>query len=135
MQISVFLSGAIEGCSEFGRDWRYKAAKQLDLYGYKVLNPMTIALEDSNCAPDEIVEKNLFMQRRADLLLVEYEIENRCYVGTDYEMTWAKLHGQPIIVFCSNKNKNRIYLRHLATKIAPSLQDALEYIRSNYPTY
>ncbi len=96
---------------------------------------MDVALESEDCTPDEIVEKNLFMQRRADLLLVEYEIQNRCYVGTDYEMAWAKIHGQPIIVFCGNKNKDRVYLRYLATKIAPNLPDAVEYIRSNYPTY
>lgn len=104
-------------------------------FGYKVLNPMDVAIEDKDCLPDEVVEKNMFMQRRADLLLVEYQIENRCYIGTDYEMTWAKMHGQPIIVFCDNENKNRVYLKYLATKIAPSLPDAVEYICSNYPTY
>jgi nucleoside 2-deoxyribosyltransferase len=132
--VNVFLSGAIEGCIEFGRAWREDAKKLLLDSGYNVLNPMDVALEDEGCAPDEIVEKNLFMQRRADLLLVEYQIEDRCYIGTDYEMTWAKMHGQPIIVFCNNENKNRVYLRYLATKIAPTIEDAVEYIRSNYPT-
>lgn len=119
---------------EYGRNWREEAKDLLLASGYKVLNPMDVALEDKDCSPDEIVEKNLFMQRRADLLLVEYEIENRCYIGTDYEMAWAKMHGQPIIVFCGNENRNRVYLQYLATKIASTLVDAVEYIRSNYPT-
>ena len=135
MPVNVFLSGAIEGCIEFGRSWRQQASELLDFYGYKVLNPLDVALESEDCTPNEIVEKNMFMQRRADILLVEYEIENRCYVGTDYEMSWAKMHGQPIVVLCNNENKNRVYLRYLATKIAPNLSDAVEYIRSNYPTY
>lgn len=133
MQVSVFLSGAIEGCEQFGSDWRNVAASMLSASGYKVYNPMDFPL-GNQCDPDEVVEKNLFIQRRSDLLLVEYDIANRCYVGTDFELTWAKLHGQPIIVFCNNENKDRIYLRYLATKIAPSLADAIEYIRSNYPT-
>lgn len=133
MPVSIFLSGAIEGSEQFGADWRKIATEMLSASGYKVYNPMDVALENA-CDPDEVVEKNLFMQRRSDLLLVEYDIANRCYVGTDFELTWAKLHGQPIIVFCSTENKNRVYLRYLATKIAPSLVDAVEYIRSNYPT-
>lgn len=133
MSVSVFLSGAIEYCGDYAHQWREIATPMLEGSGYKVFNPLDVKVTET-CKPHEIVDKNLFLQKRSDILLVEYMIPNRCYIGTDFEMTYAKLHGQPIIVFCDNENKDRIYLKYLATKVASSLEEAVEYIRSNYPT-
>lgn len=132
MSVKIFLSGAIENCYDNGAMWRVKAEEILKFYGYEVANPLSILIENES-TPQEIVEKNLFMQRRSDILLVEYNIPNRCYIGTDFELTYAKFNNQPSIVFCDNDNKNRVYLNFLATKIASSLEDAVEYIRTNYP--
>jgi hypothetical protein len=85
-------------------------------------------------SPDEIVQKNLFMQKKSDLLLVEYMLENRAYIGTDYEMAWAKMNNQPTVVICSNQNKDRPYMKYMATRLADTLQDAIEYIAIHYPT-
>jgi nucleoside 2-deoxyribosyltransferase len=84
--------------------------------------------------PEEIVEKNLFMQRRSDILLVEYMLKDRAYIGTDFELAYAKLHDQPAVVFCCDSNKNRVYLKYMATKLAPTMQDAIDYIATNYPS-
>ncbi len=133
MAVSVFLSGAIENCGSYAYGWRGVATSMLEGSGYKVFNPLDIKVtEDSK--PHEVVDKNLFLQKRSDILLVEYMIPDRCYIGTDFEMTYAKLHSQPVIVFCDTLNKDRIYLKYLATKVASSLEEAVEYIRSNYPT-
>jgi len=132
MSLKVFLSGAIENCKDNGATWRDAAEKILLLRGYKVANPVKIIC-NTESSPQEVVEKNLFMQKRSDILLVEYNIANRCYIGTDFELTYAKLNNQPAIVFCNNENKNRVYLKFLATKIASTLEDAVEYICSNYP--
>jgi hypothetical protein len=48
-------------------------------------------------------------------------------------MAWAKLNGQPTIVMCSNQNKDRPYMKYMATKLAEDLQDAIEYISTHYP--
>lgn len=133
MPLKVFLSGAIEGVENYGRNWRKEATHALHLAGYDVIDPMNV-IETEYDTPEEIVEKNLFMQKRCDILLVEYMIENRPYIGTDFELAWAKLHGQPAVVFCCESNKNRVYLKYMATKLASSMQDAVEYIASNYPT-
>jgi hypothetical protein len=61
-------------------------------------------------------------------------IQDRQYIGTDFEMAWAKLHGQPIVVFASPQAQRRVYLKYMATKLASSMQDAIEYIASNYPS-
>jgi hypothetical protein len=35
---------------------------------------------------------------------------------------------------CSNQNKDRPYMKYMATKLADNLQDAIEYIAVHYPT-
>jgi hypothetical protein len=61
-------------------------------------------------------------------------LENRAYIGTDYEMAWAKMHGQPVITMCSKQNKDRPYMRYMSTKIVDNIEDAIEYIAVHYPT-
>lgn len=133
MSLKVFLSGAIEGVEEYGSSWRKIATEQLHRFGYDVLDPTLIADTGYETA-EEIVEKNLFLQRRADILLVEYMLKDRPYIGTDFELAWAKLHHQPAVVFCCDSNKDRVYLKYMATKLAPTMQDAIEYIAVNYST-
>lgn len=133
MPLKVFLSGAIEGCEQYGIEWRKVAAHELHLRGYDVLDPTSIS-DNEYETPEEIVEKNLFLQKRADILLVEYMIPDRQYIGTDYEMAWAKMHSQPVVVFASPQARSRIYLKYMATKLASSMQDAIEYIAINYPS-
>ena len=133
MPTKVFLSGAVEEVGSYATSWRKQATDILLLNGYDVLDPTSIADRDYE-TPEEIVEKNLFMQRRADILLVEYMIPNRPYIGTDFELAWAKLNNQPAVVFCCDSNKNRVYLKYMATKLASSMQDAIEYIAINYPS-
>lgn len=133
MPLKVFLSGAIEGVENYGSSWRKEASSMLHLAGYDVLDPMAIADKEYE-TPEEIVEKNLFMQRRADLLLVEYMLPGRAYIGTDFELTYAKLNNQPAVVFTCDQNKNRVYLKYLATKLASSMEEAVEYLSTNYPT-
>lgn len=133
MPLKVFLSGAIEGHEDYGREWRKVATKYLHLAGYDVLDPCTIMDSDYE-TPKEIVEKNLFLQKKADILLVEYMIPDRQYIGTDFEMSWAKMQGQPVVVFASPQASSRVYLKYMATKLASSMQEAIEYIAINYPS-
>ena len=133
MSLKVFLSGAIEGVEDYGRSWRKSATQELHLRGYDVIDP-TLVVDTEYETAEEIVEKNLFMQRRADIILVEYMLPNRPYIGTDFELAWAKFNNQPAVVFCCDSNKDRVYLKYMATKLASSMQDAIEYIATNYPT-
>jgi hypothetical protein len=132
MSITVYLAGAMDYVGDYARGWRQEAAFMLSQRDYKILDPTSIP-EDDTMSPDEIVEKNMFMQKKSDILLVEYMLEDRAYIGTDFEMAWAKLNGQPTIVMCSNQNKDRPYMKYMATKLAEDLQDAIEYISTHYP--
>ena len=132
MSITVYLAGAMDYVGEYATGWRKEATFLLMQRGYKVLDPTSIP-EDSSMTAEEIAQKNLFMQKKSDIILVEYMLENRAYIGTDFEMAWAKINGQPSVVMCSDQNKNRPYMKYMATKLAEDLQDAIEYISIHYP--
>lgn len=133
MSITVYLAGAMDYVGDYAKNWRKSATTLLELLGYKVLDPTSIP-EDYSMSAEEIAQKNLFMQKKSDILLVEYLIENRAYIGTDFEMAWAKINGQPTVVMCSDQNKDRPYMKYMATKLAVDLQDAIDYIAIHYPT-
>lgn len=132
MSIKIFLSGAIDYVGEYAKGWRQEAAFLLNQRGYKVVDPTSVA-EDCTTSPEEIAQKNLFMQKRSDILLVEYMIQDRAYIGTDFEMAWAKIHGQPVVVICNDQYKERVYMRYMATKIVNNIEEAIEYISVHYP--
>jgi hypothetical protein len=132
MKTAVYLAGAMDYVGEYAKGWRKSATDALEFIGYKVYDPTSIP-EESDMTPEEIVQKNLFMQKKSDILLVEYMLEDRAYIGTDFEMAWAKMHGQPCIVMCSNQNKDRPYMKYMATKLADNLQEAVEYMATHYP--
>lgn len=132
MKTTVYLAGAMDYVGDYAIKWRESATEHLQFLGYRVLDPTSIP-EEEGMSPEEIAQKNIFMQKRSDILLVEYMLEDRAYIGTDFEMAWAKMHNQPCIVMCSEQNKNRPYMRYMATKLADNLQDAIEYIATHYP--
>lgn len=132
MKTSVYLAGAMDYVGDYAKGWRKSATDALEFIGYKVYDPTSIPEED-DMTPEEIVQKNLFMQKKSDILLVEYMLEDRAYIGTDFEMAWAKMNGQPCVVMCSGQNKNRPYMRYMATKLADNLQEAVEYMATHYP--
>lgn len=133
MSLTVFLSGAMDYVGEYATNWRKEATFMLTQRGYTVYDPTSIP-EDKTMSAEEIARKNIFMQERSDIVLVEYMIEDRAYIGTDFEMAWAKIHGQPTVVFCAPCYKDRVYMKYMATKLADTLQDAIEYIAIHYPT-
>lgn len=132
MSITIYLAGAMDYVGEYAKGWRKSATQTLEFFGYEVLDP-TLIPEDCTMSPDEIVQKNFFMQKKSDILLVEYMLENRAYIGTDYEMAWAKMNNQPTVVMCSDQNKDRPYMKYMATRLVGNLQDAIEYIAVHYP--
>jgi len=132
MSLSVYLSGAIDDAHLFATHWRLDATKALKDRGYKV-NDCYASNEERSLSYEEIVQKNLFLQKRSDILLVEYLLPNRSYIGTDFEMAWAKIHGQPSVVICSHHHINRTYMKYMATKLVKDLEEAVEYVSINYP--
>jgi nucleoside 2-deoxyribosyltransferase len=132
MSITIFLSGAMDYVGSYAKSWREEATFLLDQRGYNVFDP-TLIPEDYTMSAEEIAHKNLFMQKKSDIILVEYMLQDRAYIGTDFEMAWAKIHGQPVIVMCNEKYKDRVYMKYMATKIVDNIEEAIEYIAIHYP--
>ena len=132
MSITIYLAGAMDYVGDYAIGWRKEASKILIQYGYNVLDPTSV-FEEEEMSAEEIAQKNLFMQRKSDLLLVEYMLQDRAYIGTDFEMAWAKIHNQPVITMCSSQNKDRPYMKYMSTKILNNLEDAVEYITMHFP--
>ena len=133
----IFLSGAIEGVDDLAGGWRKRANDELDFrnssYDYEIVSPLISFDQQVFREPNEIVHRNMLLQQSCDLLLVEYMIPNRCYVGTDFEMAMARVWHQPVVVFAHEMYRERVYLRYMATALLPSLDEALEYIQSYFP--
>lgn len=131
--MKVFLSGAIEGLGDEANEWRKEATEKLWAHGYEVVTPFITNEDKIFHEPNEIVRRNSHLQEGCDLLLVEYMIPDRCYIGTDYELVKALDWNQPVIVFSHEMYRKRVYLRYLATAILPTLEDAIDYIAAWYP--
>lgn len=130
----VFLSGAIQDVADLGSGWRALAAPQLIAAGYDIVNPV-VDPEKQVLFGNEVVHRNLALQKTCDLLLVEYSLPNRCYVGTDYELTMAReVFRQPTIVWAHEMYCERVYLQYLASAILPTLDDAIDYLLAFYPS-
>lgn len=138
----IFLSGAIEGVGDLANGWRNEVIRQLDrrngdslteLHGYDIVTPLINAEQQVFHTTNEIVRRNEMLQKSCDMILVEYNIPGRCYVGTDYELVRALDWNQPAIVWAHESYRERVYLQYLATAILPTLQEAINYITAYYP--
>lgn len=128
----VFLSGAIEGIShKDAYSWRARASAMLSDYGFKTVSP-DLELTDKSATVNEIVRRNIYLQSTCDLVLAEYTIPNRCYIGTDFELCRAYDDGQPTIIWAHEDLKDRVYLQYLATVIRPTLEECVSYITTFY---
>lgn len=128
----VFLSGAIADVPDLGSGWRPQATEYLTAAGFEPVSTIVNPNEQVFFEPNEVVHRDMMLQKSCDLLLVEYMIPNRSYLGTDFELCSARQWSQPAIVFAHEEYKTRIYLRYLATIILPSLEQALDYIVAYY---
>ena len=131
----IFLSGAVEETDDFGVSWRRGLRNPLQKRSgeYVLLDP-TEFKENNKQSDAEIVDRNVYLQQQADILLVEYMIPNRSYIGTDYEMVMAKeVFNQPRIVFAHESYLNRTYLKYLSTYLTDSIDDAIDYMQAMYP--
>ncbi|MGI6495883.1 MAG: nucleoside 2-deoxyribosyltransferase domain-containing protein [Kiritimatiellia bacterium] len=128
----VYLSGPIMDERDDGAIvWRNEAKEKLsDLFD--ILDPMRRNFKDREVdSANEIVEFDLQDVRDADILLVNY---SRVSIGTSMEVFYAAHDlGKFVVAFSPFpfKDCSPWMVRH-CTKILPSLDAAVEYIRKNF---
>lgn len=130
--MKIFLSGAIEGLDDLGNGWRQQAYKAFAGTQHTIVSPIVNPHLDIRPSMNEIVHRNEHLQKQCDIVLAEYSIPNRCYVGTDYELVRARDWNQPTVVWAHEMYRERTYLRYLSTVMVDSLHDAVDYITVYY---
>ena len=128
----IYLCGPImdeyEGVS---REWRKLAARKLGKQ-FMLLDPMRRNFKDREVdSANEIVEFDLQDIRNADILLVNY---NKASIGTAMEVFYASNNlGKFVVAFSPFEFQNcSPWMVRYCTKILPSLESALNYIRTHF---
>ena len=128
----VYLSGPImDERGDGAVAWRTIAKQKLGDLFY-MLDPMRRNFKDREVdSANEIVEFDLQDVRDADILLVNY---SRVSIGTSMEVFYAAHDlGKFVVAFSPLpfKDCSPWMVRH-CTKILPSLDDAVAYVRSHF---
>jgi len=137
--MNVYFASAIENQSFDEVQARYvQVANLLESRGFQMTNRniQDRYLQqscDSVARMREVVEYDLETLRQSDLLLVDYSIPNRNYVGCTCEIVYAYLWRKPVIVFVGQSNNGqRGWLRYHANYVCETVSQALEYMVKNY---
>ena len=128
----IYLSGPImDERSGAAREWR-DTAKTLLGAEFKTLDPMRRKFVDRQVdSANEIVEFDLQDVRDADIILVNY---NKASIGTSMEVFYAAHNlGKFVVAFSPFEYRDcSPWMARFCTKILPSLEDAVNYIRMNF---
>ncbi len=128
----IYLSGPImDETPHEAKTWRERARERLG-DRFVLLDPMRRNFKDKEFdSANEIVEFDLQDVRDADLLLVNY---NRASIGTSMEVFYAAhALGKFIVAFSPIPFKEcSPWMVRFCTKILPSFDDAVVYIRENF---
>ena len=129
---TIYLCGPImDERAGVARNWRKTAVRQLGR-SFHMLDPMRRNFKDREVdSANEIVEFDLQDIRSSDILLVNY---NKASIGTAMEVFYASNNlGKFVVAFSpfDFKNCNPWMVRY-CTKILPSLEAAMEYIRRHF---
>lgn len=112
--------------------WR-RAARDRLADSFVILDPMRRNFKDREVdSANEIVEFDLQDVREADILLVNY---NKPSIGTAMEVFYAAHHlGKFVVAFSPFAFQEcNPWMVRFCTKILPSLDQAINYIRENFP--
>ena len=131
----IYLCGPIMDEHEgHARAWRTQATKLLKR-DFTLLDPMRRNFKDREVdSANEIVEFDLQDIRDADIILVNY---NKASIGTSMEVFYASHELKKFVVAFSPftfKDCSPWMVRY-CTKILPSLEAAMQYLRDHFLTH
>lgn len=128
----IYLSGPImDEHPELAKTWRQRATAELQS-DFTLLDPMRRNFKDREVdSANEIVEFDLQDVRDADILLVNY---SKTSIGTSMEVFYAAYNlGKFVVAFAPFPFKEcSPWMVRFCTKILPSLDEAVLYIRNNF---
>jgi len=135
----VYFASAMENLSLDEVEANYvKVANLLESRGFQITN---LNVRDhylsqhraSAARVREVIEADLHTLRESDLLLVDYSIPNRNYVGCTCEIVYAYLCAKPVVVYVGASGNGRSrWLRYHTTFVCRTVSQALAYMVKNY---
>ncbi len=132
MKKKIYLSGPImDEQLDQAISWR-ELAKETLRGDFTLIDPMRRNFKDREVdSANEIVEFDLQDVRDADILLVNYSKNS---IGTSMEVFYAAHDlGKFVVAFSPFSFQDcSPWMVRYCTKILPTLQDAIRYIRSNF---
>ncbi len=143
---TVYLCGPIKDVSTAkANEWRQKSKFELEQVNleekdckqiFQCLDPMRRQFSDEDMlGVNEIVQMDKEDVKNADILLVNYNVARQSVTlcGTSMEIHLAHTFGKYIVAF-SNLPKEQWspWMIYHCTRILPSLDDALEYIKKHF---
>ena len=132
MKKKIYLSGPImDEHPDLAATWRERAQEALRDH-FILLDPMRRNFKDREVdSANEIVEFDLQDVRDADILLVNY---NKSSIGTSMEVFFAAHNlGKFVVAFSPFSFQDcSPWMVRYCTKILPSLEEAIDYIRDNF---
>lgn len=135
----VYFASAIENVSLEQVQAHYlNVSNLLESHGFEMVNQYVQGRylrqpNESIARIGDVIEDDLKALRQSDLLLVDYSIPNRNYVGCTCEIVYAYLWRKPVIIYVGRSdNGQRFWLRYHATHICQTLSQAVEYMVKNY---
>ena len=128
----IYLCGPImDEHDGTARRWRQVAKRELD-DRFQLLDPMRRNFKDREVdSANEIVEFDLQDVKDADIVLVNY---SKASIGTSMEVFYASsVLGRFVVAFSPFAYKDcSPWMVKFCTKILPSLEEALTYIREHF---
>jgi nucleoside 2-deoxyribosyltransferase len=125
----VYLGGAIDRVpAEFSLGWRKEATKILRENGFMVLDPTEGKdlydpdINTKKFSPEYIVNSDLEMIKKSDILLVEISRKDIPYHGTSMELVYAHQWNKQIFVWGDTSS---YWVRYHATEIFENLYSAI----------
>lgn len=135
MKKKVYLSGPIMDEHEgVARSWREAAKAELGK-DFLLIDPMRRNFKDREVdSANEIVEFDLQDVRDADILLVNY---SKASIGTAMEVFFASQNlGKFVVAFSPFAFQDcSPWMVRYCTKILPSLEAAMKYLRDHFLTH
>lgn len=129
--MKIYLAGPIDALTQKeAEEWRIYASRVFMKWDIECINPLRGKNVDNTYTPNEIVHRDLYDIRRADILLANYMRKGVPYIGTSMEIVYAHSWGKPVIVttdWCDS-----YWLKYHATAILDNLDKAIEYILGAY---
>lgn len=145
--MKVYLAGPINGTSwDECYKWRSDAADILAKHGIEALDPLSgkEVLEGSakiigstrHFNYKEIIERDLWHIRQADIVLVNATRGDCRYIGTTCEVFYANyVLNKPVVVFYGdNVDWMQSWMNYLITRSFTKMEDAIDYIARYWRT-